>query len=128
MNCLDIYFNNIRHTFPVYHKKEKAYFKNFKECVYDYAENLDSLDMDKITLEFGTPAEVVASYLSNVENDYLMRNIKHNHIVKSTALVICIALLAILGYRTYRLELAIQKAEDAIAYSFEEVITEETLD
>lgn len=126
MKNLDNYFRDIRYTFPIYRNREKAYLKNFKKCVYDYAETLDFLDMDKIMLEFGTPAEVVGSYLSNVENNYLMHSIRHSHILKSTALIICIALLLMIGYRTYRMEQAVQKAEDAIACSFEEIITEES--
>lgn len=124
---LEKYFYNIRCAFPIYHAREKEYLSDFKSCINDYINVHDNnVPIENIIEEFGTPAEIVSAYLSNIDSDYLFRNIKRSHYAKCTVVAIMLSLLVIISYRCYRLNKAITHAEQQIVTTVEETIEETT--
>lgn len=119
------YFKNIQKAFPIYQKKEKIYMKNFKQCVYDYIDNCDNIEINEIINEFGTPADIISEYLSNIDNDYLINNIRRSQYIKRIIVFSVFIVVVAICYRSYRLEQAIKKAEEAIVTTIDEEIIEE---
>lgn len=119
------YFKDIQKAFPVYQKKEKIYMKNFKQCVYDYIDTCDNIEINKITNEFGTPSEIISEYLAHTDNDYLINNIRRSRYIKKIILFCIFVIVMAICYRSYRLEQVIKKAEQAIVTTIDEEIIEE---
>ena len=91
----------VKTLFPTMGKEEKTSVKNLEVSIEDCIEesHLDSIEALYDT--FGTPADVLASYLSSADTEYVSKLVKKKVYVKYFFIAFIIMLLAITGIYTY---------------------------
>ena len=100
-NLCKQYVKNIKTFFPHISKKEKDYLKNLERNICDYCEDNSVTSIEKLYKDFGTPSEVVNSYYSSVNIDYILKQIKKTKIIKTTLIAMIVsALVAASAYCT----------------------------
>ena len=109
------YISNVTALFPVKGKAEKKYINNFKINVLDYVEENDVTSEEVLHAEFGTPNEVVNTYFSSVDSEYIVKRVKNSRWLKVSAIAVVLA--AIIGVGVY----AGIKAKQYIAFMEEKV-------
>lgn len=114
------YLKSVKKLFPIYGKKERQYIKNLQTPLQEYAEEKEDLSYQDLTEEFGTPSHVISEYFSEVDDEYLFRQLRVRGYVKKFLIFVVIALFMLIGYRYY---LAYQNYENAME---EHIIYEET--
>ena len=97
-NFIKHYIQNIKVLFPTLGKKERLYIKGFEETIYDYAEDTPISSMEELINEFGTPQDVVSSYIDQADTEYLQKQIRRSSYIKRGILISLILLLAFIGY------------------------------
>lgn len=97
-NFIKHYIRNIKVLFPTLGKKERLYIKGFEETIYDYAEDTPISSMEELINEFGTPQDVVSSYIDQADTEYLQKQIRRSSYIKRGILISLILLLAFIGY------------------------------
>lgn len=113
------YISNVKALFPVKGKAEKKYINNFKINVLDYVEENDVTSEEVLHAEFGTPSEVVNTYFSSVDSEYVVKRVKHSRWLKVSAVTVFFA--AIIGVSIY----GGVKAKEYIAFMEEKVAMKE---
>ena len=114
------YLKSVKKLFPIYGKKERQYIKNLQTPLQEYAEEKEDVSYENLTEEFGTPSHVISEYFSEVDDEYLFRQLRVRGYVKKFLIFVVIALFMLIGYRYY---LAYQNYENAME---EHMIYEET--
>lgn len=93
-----IYLHQIKTLFPIFGKKERQYLKGFKETIQDYADDHPIRSTEDLINEFGTPQEVVHSYIDQADVDYLCRKIKKNTFIKRIIFIVAFCFLLFIGF------------------------------
>ena len=114
------YLKSVKKLFPIYGKMERQYIKNLQTPLQEYAEEKEDMSYENLTEEFGTPSHVISEYFSEVDDEYLFRQLRVRGYVKKFLIFVVIALFMLIGYRCY---LAYQNYENAME---EHIIYEET--
>lgn len=115
------YLKSVKKLFPIYGKKERQYIKNLQTPLQEYAEEKEGLSYEELTEEFGTPSHVISEYFSEVDDEYLFRQLRIRGYVKKFLIFVLVAFVILIGYRYY---LAYQNYENAME---EHIIYEETI-
>lgn len=115
------YLKSVKKLFPIYGKKERQYIKNLQTPLQEYAEEKENLSYEELAEEFGTPSHVISEYFSEVDDEYLFRQLRIRGYVKKFLIFVLVALVILIGYRYY---LAYQNYENAME---EHIIYEETI-
>ena len=115
------YLKSVKKLFPIYGKKERQYIKNLQTPLQEYAEEKEDLSYEELTEEFGTPPHVISEYFSEVDDEYLFRQLRVRGYVKKFLIFVLVAFVILIGYRYY---LAYQNYENAME---EHIIYEETI-
>lgn len=115
------YLKSVKKLFPIYGKKERQYIKNLQTPLQEYAEEKEDLSYEELTEEFGTPPHVISEYFSEVDDEYLFRQLRVRGYVKKFMIFVLVAFVILIGYRYY---LAYQNYENAME---EHIIYEETI-
>lgn len=115
------YLKSVKKLFPIYGKKERQYIKNLQTPMQEYAEEKEDLSYEELTEEFGTPSHVISEYFSEVDDEYLFRQLRIRGYVKKFLIFVLVAFVILIGYRYY---LAYQNYENAME---EHIIYEETI-
>ena len=115
------YLKSLKKLFPIYGKKERQYIKNLQTPLQEYAEEKEDLSYEELTEEFGTPSHVISEYFSEVDDEYLFRQLRIRGYVKKFLIFVLVAFVIVIGYRYY---LAYQNYENAME---EHIIYEETI-
>lgn len=115
------YLKSVKKLFPIYGKKERQYIKNLQTPLQEYAEEKEDLSYEELTEEFGTPSHVISEYFSEVDDEYLFRQLRVRGYVKKFLIFVLVAFVILIGYRYY---LAYQNYENAME---EHIIYEETI-
>lgn len=96
------YISNVRAFFPIKGKLEKKYLRDLATTVNDFCEGNNPASLEVLYKEFGTPNEVVNSYFSTVNTDYVIKRIRFSKIVKIVAvLLLIIALITSIIFCSY---------------------------
>ena len=74
-NLCKQYIKNAKTLFPIIGKTEKEYLKKLELNVQDYCEESSVSSIEELYRDFGSPSEVVNSYFSSVDLDYLLKRI-----------------------------------------------------
>ncbi len=88
------YIRNVKALFPAIRKSERAYLKKLGQNLAEYCEENTIVTLEDLYKDFGTPADVINSYYSTVDIDYLCKQIRISKIVKSVLIVLMISALA----------------------------------
>lgn len=57
--------------FPVYGSYEKRFYTDLKNNIAEYTKKFPDANISDLESEFGSLANVIREYLSNVDSDYL---------------------------------------------------------
>lgn len=93
-----IYLHKVKNLFPILGKQERQYLKGFENTVQDYADDHSILSIQDLIREFGTPQEVVDSYISQADSNYLGKKMKKNTFIKRIVLILISCLLMLIGF------------------------------
>ena len=106
-------------TVPTQAAKEKT-----QTPLQEYAEEKEDLSYEELTEEFGTPSHVISEYFSEVDEEYLFRQLRIRGYVKKFLIFVVIAFLAFNGYCYYWAYQDYLNAQDQ-HIMYEEIIIEE---
>lgn len=102
MNDVKKYEKAVRSLFPVYGKYEKRFFTDLKNTIAEYTSANEAVTFANLEAEFGSPANVISTYLSNVETDYLTKQLKRTkHIRFSCITVIVMAFIVLISWNIF---------------------------
>lgn len=93
------YIKNVKAFFPIIGKKERNYLKGLEMNIKDYCEEVAIASLDELYEKFGTPTEVVNAYYSNIDIEYIIKQISKKKTLRT--LVIAIVLLAFTTVSAY---------------------------
>lgn len=115
------YMKEVKTLFPTMGKEEKTYVKNLEVSIEDCIEesHLDSIEALYDT--FGTPADVLTSYLSSADTEYVSKLVKKKVYVKYFFIAFIVMLLTIIGIYAYH------SYEDYKVFKSEQIFFEETV-
>lgn len=101
------YRKDIKLMLPMYGKKEKRYLDKLFDGIKDYMEDNPNAAPEQIRDKFGSPADIAGTYISCADQDYLLKHLRKNSIIKKgvclviTILIIfCVSVSSIM-YLTY---------------------------
>ena len=92
--CTAIFKSKNKTLFPTIRKSEREYLKKLEKNLAEYCEENGASTLEDLYKDFGTPADVVNSYYSTVDIDYLCKQIRISKMVKSALIVLIISALA----------------------------------
>jgi hypothetical protein len=101
------YIKQAKALLPVYGKRERAFIGELTASIEECFESSSSIDMEQIRSRFGTPPDAVSEYLSNVDADYLLGQVKRiKHIRAIVFALVAFVILSIgikmgLNYKNY---------------------------
>lgn len=101
------YRKSIKLILPMYGKKEKLYLDKLFEGIEDYLEDNPNATPEQITDKFGSPADIAGTYIECTNQDYLLKHLRKNDIIKkgiclivTVIIIFCISVSSIM-YFTY---------------------------
>ena len=103
------YIKNVKVFFPIVGKAEKKYLRNLKSNLEDYCEEKSVTSLEELYQGFGAPSEVVNTYYSSVDIDYILGQIKRTRIIRNSLVIFVVSVLVALSayfsylYSEYRL-------------------------
>ena len=111
----------VKTLFPTMGKEEKTSVKNLEVSIEDCIEesHLDSIEALYDT--FGTPADVLTSYLSSANTEYVSKLVKKKVYVKYFFIAFIVLLLTITGIYAYHIH------EDHKICESQQIFFEETV-
>lgn len=121
-NLCKQYIKNAKALFPVMGKAERKYFENLELNVQEYCEETSVSSLEDLYKNFGTPAEVVNSYFTSANMDYVLKQIKRAKVVKTTLIAFVVAALIAMTTCCTILYSAYQVFQDEQMFSEETVI------
>lgn len=96
------YVKNVKSFFPIIGKSEKKYLNGLEINVEDYCEETSISSLKELYEKFGTPSEVVNAYYSNVDVNYILKQISKAKLVKRLIFMLMLAILvSTLAYGAY---------------------------
>ena len=117
------YIKEVKMLFPIMGQQEKTYLKNLEVSVEDCIEETHSSSMKELYEDFGTPTDVLASYLSSADIGYITQHVKKKVYIKRFFLTFFVAVLIIVGLFSYRTYMDCQTLK-ANQIFFEETVIE----
>lgn len=87
------YIQNVKVLFPTIRKSEREYLKRLEENLAEYCDENEVSTLEDLYKDFGSPADVVNSYYSTIDMDYLCKQIQTSKMVKSALIVLMISVL-----------------------------------
>lgn len=103
------YIKNTKAFFPVIGKQEKKYLKRLELHIQDYCEDNSVSSLDDLYQNFGTPAEVLNTYYLTVDTEYILKQVKKSHIIKTCLIILITSCLIMtvfhcaIKYRTQKI-------------------------
>lgn len=93
------YISEIKALFPILRKSEKKYIANLKITIEDYCEDNNVTSIEQLYKDYGTPNDVVNSYYSTIDINYLINRIRiAKHIKRFVAAILVLAIIALSAY------------------------------
>lgn len=88
------YYKEIKALLPVRGAHEKRFLNDVKLDIYEYLHTEPDPTYEQICGAFGDPSEVIIGYYTNIDEDYLIKQLRISRIVRIG--VICIVALMVL--------------------------------
>lgn len=95
------YMGEIRTLFPIKKKDEKAYLKKLATDVEDYCEEAKVESKQELYDNYGIPYEVVSNYLSTVDTDYIVKQLRVSKFLRRA--IVALLVLAVAATTAYGL-------------------------
>ncbi len=115
------YIHRTKVLFPSIRRCERQYLSTLKINIMDYAEEHPDITYDELCSEFGSPADVLTSYLAGIDMDEIIKRINITRIVRIIATIIAIAVIAVAAIRIIHMQQAhaIFEREEVVLKEFE---------
>ena len=123
-NC-SRYMRDLKHLFPVYGKKQKAYLHTIKSSIEDYYASSPNPSYEDLINHFGSPQEIIGDYIREQNTQDLLRQINQKRYLRGLVYILFISALicslsyGINCYRAYR-----HCIQSEPAYYYEEITTD----
>lgn len=114
------YISECRRTFPFISKNEKLFLKRLEENL-----NESDYSYDQICNEFGSPKDVMISYIENCDNEYILKRTSIKSLHKRFLLVLFCILIMISALTLYYNQLIYEEYQDSSIITEEITIEEE---
>ena len=117
------YISDVKSLFPIVGKEERIFLAKLKKTIENYCDEEEFTSITELYDSFGQPNEIVNSYYSDVDTQYVIRKIKTAKAVKFTIMAFLLAYLIsviIYGIKTYT---QYEKFIDSMVY-YEEITIE----
>lgn len=85
------YYKMVASLLPVHGKYEKKFLNNFKYSLIEFTVDFPNINYEGLCKEFGGPQDIIANYYSEIDNDYLMKQLRRTRIIR--IFIICILAL-----------------------------------
>ena len=95
------YYKQIKSNLPMYTSKEKKFISDLQSSVCEYIEAKPECIMDDIVERFGTPNEIVQTYLEGVEDIDPKKLKLYRRKIKIIIGVLLVALITVTAYTIY---------------------------
>lgn len=102
-NLAKQFTKNVRAFFPIVGKVEKEYLKKLELNLEDYCEEKQVSSLEELYKDFGTPSDVVHSYYSSVNIDYILKRLRLTKIIKTCLVTLIVAILVAVSAYCFRL-------------------------
>lgn len=120
-NDVKTYLKEIKLLIPLNSKEKKQFLDMLKEQIY--ASNI--IMYNELIQHFGTPNEVAASYIENLDTNTIIKKLKIRNYLKVIALIIVFCILLTSLFRMYRLNQLYEEAKMNINGHYSEEIVED---
>lgn len=117
------YISDVKSLFPIVGKEERIFLAKLKKTIENYCDEEEFTSITELYDSFGQPNEIVNSYYSDVDTQYVIRKIKTAKAVKLTIMAFLLVYLIsviIYGIKTYT---QYEKFIDSMVY-YEEITIE----
>ncbi len=84
------YMGNVKALFPIVKKQEKLFLKKLSTDVEQFCEDANINSKLDLYDNYGTPYEVVSNYLSTVDTDYIVKQLRVSKLVRKVTVVLMI--------------------------------------
>ena len=115
------YIKEVKLLFPIMGKNEKIYIKRLQASVEDCMEESHSTSLQELYETFGSPKDVLTSYLASVDTDEISKPIKKKVYAKRFFLFLAIITLITSSICIY------QRTKLYELYKREEIVIRETV-
>lgn len=95
------YIKNCRRVFPFFGKKEKQFFYRLKCGVLTYCDSTNLTSYEDIEKEFGTPKDIIESYIKSCDNKYVLKKMQIAAFLKKTLIFFLILITLISIFELY---------------------------
>lgn len=84
------YLGDVKALFPIVKKQEKIFLKKLSTDVEQFCEDANINSKLDLYDNYGTPYEVVSNYLSTVDTDYILRQLRVSKLIRKVTVVLMI--------------------------------------
>lgn len=101
MRIINQYIRDIKYSLPVVGKNEKKYLDILKSSLVHYKNNNPLYTYDDLINEFGYPKDIAVSYISEQNDDYLLKHIKAKKTIRYTCIILIVIALFVGLWKGY---------------------------
>lgn len=106
------YIKEVKALFPIMGREEKSYIKKLELSIKECAEECHCNSVHDLYKEFGRPADVLSSYLSSLDNNYLSYQLKKKFYIRYSFYAFLLLVFLSLGAYSYHTYLDHQVCKD----------------
>lgn len=113
MRIINQYIRDIKYSLPVVGKNEKKYLDILKSSLVHYKNNNPLYTYDDLINEFGYPKDIAVSYISEQNDDYLLKHIKAKKTIRYTCIILIVIALFVGLWKGYLIYSDSKESEDS---------------
>lgn len=102
------FLKDCKNVFPFIGKKEIVFLNRLKENMETYVLENGDLTYEELSQQFGTPKDIMLSYIEDCENDYIIKKMELKKMIKKISiifislLIIGLSIIVILELKTIK--------------------------
>lgn len=108
------YLTLLRHSFPIWTKTEKEIYRSLAESISTYVIDNPSATYEELQNHFGSPLEVVSSYMDTQSPEQLIKMVRTRNYIKIVVSTIIICILIFFFIRLIYLENIYRSFQEAV--------------
>jgi len=108
------YYKEVSTLLPVHGKYEKQFLKNIRESLLEFSADIPDITYLKLCDEFGDPQDIIINYYSEIDNEYLRKQLRRTHFIRIATTVAFILFCALMIYLAVLFYIDFINAQNAI--------------
>ncbi len=116
------YMKELRQLLPFHGKNEKAFLKDIKNMALELSANNTDIGYSMICSEIGRPQDLIINYYSEIDPEYLRKNISTSSIIKKAMVIVLILIMGFIIYKGALVYDVYQAAKEETIYEVETTI------